>query len=375
MKMLYILNTTNRVNNFSYSSMIAAQKLGIEFHIAGNWTGYSNSSERRKDEKKYGIKIHQIDFIRTPYDLRNIKAYRQVVELIKREKFDVIHCNTPIGGVIGRLAGKRCGVKKIIYQAHGFHFYKGAPKLNWMIYYPIEKWLAHYTDCIVTMNAEDNTVVKQFRMYKGNKVYNVHGVGIDLSEYEGLEQYRDTKRKELGFSEGDIVLISMGDLIARKNYKVAIEAIAKCNNPRLHYIICGKGEDLNNLKKQVEELGIEKQVHFLGFRSDIKKLLAATDLFVFTSLQEGLPRSMMEAMAAGLPCIASKIRGNVDLIESDKGGFLCNPNDANQFAKAIQSCTLAKRKVFSQSNLLTIKKFDVNTVINEMKKIYEEVLK
>lgn len=375
MKMLYILNTTNRVNNFSYSSMIAAQELGIEFHIAGNWTGYSNLADKRADEKKYGIKIHQIDFIRTPYDPRNIKAYRQVVELIKREKFDVIHCNTPIGGVVGRLAGKKCGVNKIIYEAHGFHFFNGAPKLNWMIYFPIEKWLAHYTDCIVTMNVEDNVIAKKFKLRNESMVYNVHGVGIDLSEYEGIGRYRNNKRKELGFSEEDVVLISMGDLIARKNYRVAIEAVAKCNNPKLHYIICGKGEELNKLKAMAAALGVAKQIHFLGFRTDIKELLAASDLFMLTSLQEGLPRSTMEAMASGLPCIASKIRGNVDLIDNGKGGFLCNPDNVNQFAKAIQSCTVAKRRVFSQNNLLTIKMFDVDTVINEMEKIYKEVLK
>ena len=375
MKLLYILNTTNRVNNFSYSSMIAAQELGIEFHIAGNWTGYSNFSDKRSDEKKYGIKIHQIDFIRAPYDPRNIKAYRQVVELIKREKYDMIHCNTPIGGVIGRLAGKKCGVKKIIYEAHGFHFFKGAPKLNWMIYYPIEKLLAHFTDCIVTMNAEDNAIAKKFKLRNESVVYNVHGVGIDLSEYEGTGQCRDHKREELGFSEEDIVLISMGDLIARKNYRVAIEAIAKCNNPKLHYIICGNGEELNNLKQMTVSLGIAKQVHFLGFRTDIRELLAASDVFVLTSLQEGLPRSTMEAMASGLPCVVSKIRGNVDLIENGKGGFLCNPYNADHFAKAIQSCTVAKRRSFCHNNLLTIKKFDVKTVIDEMKRIYEEVLK
>lgn len=374
MKMLYILNTTNRVNNFSYSSMIAAQELGIEFHIAGNWTGYDNPAEKRADEKKYGIKIHQIDFIRTPYDPRNIKAYRQVVELIKRERFDVIHCNTPIGGVIGRLAGRKCGVNKIIYEAHGFHFFNGAPKLNWMIYYPIEKWLAHYTDCIVTMNAEDNAVAKKFKLRNESMVYNVHGVGIDLNEFEGSDQDRESKRKELGFTDEDILLISMGDLITRKNYKVAIEAIAKCNNPKLHYIICGKGEELNNLKQMAVSLGVTKQVHFLGFRTDIKELLAASDLFVLTSLQEGLPRSTMEAMASGLPCIASKIRGNVDLIENGKGGFLCNPYDANQFAQAIQACSIETRKRFSESNLITIKKFDVDSVITEMKRIYEEVL-
>ena len=159
MKMLYILNTTNRVNNFSYSSMIAAQELGIEFHIAGNWTGYNNPADKSADEKKYGIRIHQIDFIRTPYDPRNIKSYRQV----------------------------------------GFHFFNGAPKINWMIYYPIEKWLANYTDCIVTMNAEDNAVAKKFKLRNESQIYNVHGVGIDLSEYEGIEQYRAHKRNELGF--------------------------------------------------------------------------------------------------------------------------------------------------------------------------------
>lgn len=375
MKLLYILNTTNRVNNFSYSSMIAAQELGIEFHIAGNWTGYSNVSDKRSDEKKYGIKIHQIDFIRAPYDPRNIKAYRQVVELIKREKYDMIHCNTPIGGVIGRLAGKKCGVKKIIYEAHGFHFFKGAPKLNWMIYYPIEKWLAHFTDCIVTMNAEDNAIAKKFKLRNESVVYNVHGVGIDLSEYEEIGQCRDHKREELGFSEEDIVLISMGDLIARKNYRVAIEAIAKCNNPKLHYIICGNGEELNNLKQMTVSLGIAKQVHFLGFRTDIRELLAASDVFVLTSLQEGLPRSTMEAMASGLPCVVSKIRGNVDLIENGKGGFLCSNNNSRSFATAIKKCCSLIRAEMREYNLKKIKLYDINVVQNEMMKIYTIMMK
>ena len=377
MKMLYILNTTSRVNNFSYSSIIAAQKLGIEFHIAGNWTGYSNPADKKADEMKYGIRIHQIDFIRTPYDPRNINAYRQVVELIKREKFDVIHCNTPIGGVIGRLAGKKSGVKKIIYEAHGFHFFNGAPKINWIIYYPIEKWLAHYTDCIVTMNAEDNEIAKKFKLRNEGKVYNVHGVGIDLSEFKGLEQYRERKRKEFGFTEENVVLISMGDLIARKNYKVAIEAIAKCNNPRLHYIICGKGPEFNNLKALVKAKCVEKQVHFLGFRSDIKELLAAADIFIQTSLQEGLPRSMMEAMATGLPCIASRIRGNVDLIENGKGGYLCNAQDINSFANAVSRLVKDSilRSKMAKINSTSIGNYGTKVVENEMFKIYKVELK
>ena len=223
MKMLYILNTTNRVNNFSYSSMIAAQQLGVEFHIAGNWTGYSDNKEKEADEEKYGIRIHQIDFIRTPYDLRNIKAYKQLVQLMKREKFDVIHCNTPTGGVLGRLAGKKCKVRKIIYQAHGFHFYKGAPKKNWLIYYPIEKWLAKYTDALITINNEDYGLAKsKFQLRHNGKVYYVPGVRIDLSQYDLPDGIREKKRAELGLKETDIVLISSGELNENKNNQIII---------------------------------------------------------------------------------------------------------------------------------------------------------
>ena len=153
-KLLYILNVANKVNNFSYTSMLAAQELGFEFHIAGNWS-YESDEERMDDEERYGIKIHQVDFVRTPYHPGNIKAYKQLKSLAQKEQYDVIHCNTPIGGVLGRIIGKQLNVPKVCYQAHGFHFYKGAPKVNWIIYYPIEKWLAKHTDALITINKED----------------------------------------------------------------------------------------------------------------------------------------------------------------------------------------------------------------------------
>lgn len=159
-KLLYILNIAKRVNNFSYTSMLAAQELNIEFHIAGNWS-YASDEERIADEEKYGIKIHQIDFVRTPYHPENIKAYKQLKCLVETEKYDFIHCNTPSGGVLGRLIGEKCNVEKVIYQAHGFHFYKGAPKINWLVYYPVEKLLAHYTDALITITARILNLRKQ----------------------------------------------------------------------------------------------------------------------------------------------------------------------------------------------------------------------
>ena len=158
-KLLYVLNVAQRVNNFSHSAMLAAKELGFEFHIAGNWS-YPSDLEREADEKEYGIRIHQIDFIRTPYHPGNWKAYVQLKKLVQREKYDVIHCNTPIGGVLGRVVGRQCKVPKIIYQAHGFHFFKGAPKTNWILFYPIEHWLARYTDVLITINHEDYNFAK-----------------------------------------------------------------------------------------------------------------------------------------------------------------------------------------------------------------------
>lgn len=374
-KLLYILNVAPRVNNFSYASMLAAQETGMEFHIAGHWS-YASLEELLDDEKRYGIKIHQIDFIRTPYHPGNIKAYLQLNELVKREKFDIIHCNTPIGGMLGRMIGKIHKIPKVIYQAHGFHFYKGAPLLNWMLYYPVEKWLARYTDALITINREDYELAgRKMKLRDGGKVYYVPGVGIDTSQFHNGAGVRSNKRAELGLNTDDVALISMGDLIERKNYPTAIRAVSEAKNDQLHYFICGTGTEEGALKTLAEQLHVAQQIHFLGFRTDTKELLAASDMFLFTTKQEGLPRSTMEAMASGLPCVASKIRGNVDLIEDGVNGFLCDPQDAEGFADKIRILlddpALAEK--FSRNGLQKIKDFDTRIVIEQLREIYSAI--
>ncbi len=373
-KMLYILNIANRVNSFSYTSMKAALKMGFEYHIAGNW-GYSNDQERAADEKKYGIHIHQIDFVRVPFHPRNIKAYRQLKQIVVSEKFDVIHCNTPIGGVVGRILGKKNKINTVIYQAHGFHFFNGAPFLNWIVYYPIEKWLAKYTDILITINREDYECARHFKLKKGGRVFYVPGVGLEPSLYLPRNEIRSQKREELGLKNDDIVLISAGDLIKRKNYQVSIKAIAKAGNKKLQYYICGTGTEKNALKKLAKRMHVENQVHFLGFRSDIRDLYAAADIFLFSSLQEGLPRSLSEAMAAGLPCIVSKIRGNIDLIQDGKGGILCNADDVNAFSVAINklSTDVDLRENMKVENLNRIKAFDIDASEQGLLAAYERI--
>lgn len=372
-KILFISNISNRITTFVTASIAAAHSLNMDFYQAANWQN-ADPSQIATDEIAYDIKIKSVPISRNPLAKTNYTAYKELVTFIKQENIDYIHCNTPTGGILGRLAGKKCKVKKVIYQVHGFHFYKGAPKINWLVYYPVEKWLAHYTDALITINNEDFELAKaKLKLRKNGKVYYVPGVGIDTSQYNLSEKSREEKRRELGLGEDDVALISMGDLIERKNYATAIRSISETNEPKLQYFICGKGPEEENLKELAESLGVTKQIRFLGFRSDIKELLVAADIFLFTTKQEGLPRSMMVAMASGLPCIASKIRGNTDLLDGAEGGFLCETTDVTAYAEKLKLLANDKalRKAMGENNIIAIQKFSTETVNEELCKVYE----
>lgn len=358
-----------KLTSMSLPCLKAATDLGYDVFI-----GLGEGVE--KVISPFPVKLFESYIYRNPFAIKdNYRAFKALNKTIKENNVKVIHCNTPVGGLIGRLSGKKCGVEKIIYQAHGFHFYKGAHLLNWLLYYPVERMLAHWTDDIITMNTEDFEAAKKFRLRKNGKVHFVHGVGVDTKAFN-VECDKKAKRQELGLKETDTVLISMGDLIKRKNYSPVIEAVAKLKNPDVHYLICGRGPELDNLTSLAKSLGVESQIHFLGFRKDVKELLQISDVFVFSTLQEGLPRSLMEAMSVGIPCVVSKIRGNVDLVEDGVNGFLCGANDSNAFAEAIKklSDNESLRISMRKENLKKICDYDVSVVSEEIKKIYLEVL-
>ncbi|MFS0614942.1 glycosyltransferase family 4 protein [Lederbergia ruris] len=369
-KILFISNITKKITNFSIPSITAAQQLGYEFHMAANLSNFAD------DETDYNVTLHHINLDRNPFSIKNFRAYREMLTLIKKERFDVIHCNTPIGGILGRLCGKRAKIKNVIYTAHGFHFYKGAPLKNNIIFKMAEKWMAQYTDAIITMNNEDFKEAQKLKLRRNGRAYYIPGVGVDTKLYQDNQVDKKRLKESLTIKEDDILLISMGDLIQRKNYEASIEAIAKTDNPKLHYLICGVGPKLESLQILAKNRGIEKQIHFLGFRTDIKELLAIADIFLFTTYQEGLPRSLMEAMATGLPCVVSNVRGNVDLINNNEGGYLLDPDDIGGIAKAINKLASNKelRRNMSARNLEEIKRYDVENIKKEMQKIYREVL-
>jgi glycosyltransferase involved in cell wall biosynthesis len=383
-KYLFISNSTKpskaeqnsrekvKLTNVNIPSVEAAIDMGYKVYMGVN---RKNAEELKCD---YEVKFYNSSTYRSLIDIKsNWTAFKNLMTLLKREKIKVVHCNTPIGGLVGRICGKLAKVPKVIYTAHGFHFYEGAPLFNRTIIKWAEMWMAHFTDAIITMNQEDYQAAQRLRLRNGGKVYYIPGVGVDTKSYQLIGFDSIGFRKSLGFKPEDILLIAMGDLVARKNYSASIRAVAKAKNTRLHFIICGKGPELESLQNLALQLGVDKQVHFLGFRSDIKELLTISDIFLFTTYQEGLPRSMMEAMASGLPCIASRVRGNVDLIDEGKGGYLRSPEDINGFAEAINILAGNEkvRKNMGTSNSEKIKEFDIENIKLVMKNIYSEVLR
>ena len=360
-----------RLDNVSYPCLVNALKMGYDVYYGVN--------RNNPESLNCNLPIHLYDShtYRSITAIKdNIIAYYNAKDIVSKGNIEVIHCNTPIGGLIGRLVGKNYHIDKVIYTAHGFHFFKGAPLFNQTILKMAERIMAHWTDAIITMNEEDYQSALKFKLRKGGKVYKVHGVGINLDDFSDIQVDYKTKRTELGLKDTDIVCISAGDLVARKNYGIAIEALAKIKNNNVHYLICGVGPEKDNLEKLAVENEIAERIHFLGFRSDVKELMKISDIFLFTTLQEGMPRSMMEAMASGLPCIASKIRGNVDLLDEGQGGYLREPSDLEGISECISSLldNPSLREKMGKYNLEIIKSYDVKVVIREIEKIYKEIL-
>ena len=368
MKILFISNIIGKgVGAFAKASIEAAHRLRMEYHIAANFSN-STADQIVQDENNYRITIHHIDFERNPFSAKNIEAFKQLDELVQLEDYDIIHCNTPVGGIAGRIIGHRNGVRRVIYQAHGFHFYKGAPLRNWILYYPAEKTLAGLTDAIVTINREDFDFAGKY-LNPGLKVYYVPGVGIELEQWNS---YKDI-REELGFKNKDFVIIVVGRLEKNKNCSVIIKAVKKLHDKQVKLVFCGDGEDYRLLNRMASE--ISDQVYFLGNRSDMSDLYHMADCFVMASYREGLSRSIMEAMACGLPCIVSDIRGNRDLIDLE-GGFLFNPDDVIGLAEKIRILKESGelRDKMSTHNLEKIRTFSFEKVVEELTRIYKEML-
>ena len=279
---------------------------------------------------------YDIPFERSPLKPGNIKAYRELKKVIDSGHYDIIHCHTPVGALLTRLAARKArkAGTRVLYTAHGFHFYKGAPLLNWLLYYPVEKLCARWTDTLITINKEDYDLA--CRKMRAGKVEYVPGVGIDVDRFANAAVDRAAKRREIGVPEDAFLLLSVGELNKNKNHQVVIKALAKCNNRKIHYAIAGQGNLDKDLLALARQLGISEQLHLLGYRNDVAELYKTADVDVFPSIREGLGLAALEGMAAGLPLIAADNRGTRDYARDGENGIVSPPTDADAFALAIQ---------------------------------------
>lgn len=303
-----------------------------------------------------------MEFVRAPFSQRNIAAYKQLKQIIETNHYDIIHCHTPVAGVLTRLAARNSKDTTVIYTAHGFHFYKGAPLINWLIYYPVERFCAKFTDKLITINQEDYNRVKSWSLHNNGKVYYVPGIGIDLEKIQNISTNKLQKKKELGILNGVKVLLSVGELNKNKNHEIIIRALSKLDNKDFIYLICGKGELKEYLKNLAKELGVNDRVKFLGYRKDVLEICKVADLFVFPSKREGLPVSLIEAIACGVPCVASDVRGNRDILSIDN---LCKSNKEDEWRRLVQRGVYNYAKVNIVDN-----KFELSKIMKRFENIY-----
>ena len=366
MRVLYV-TTIGMTMNFFKPFIRKLIDEGHEVDIATNET----ESAVPDCFRKWGCTVFQIDTSRSPANKGNLIAIKQIKKLVDENKYNIVHCHTPVAAMCTRLAchkARKNGVK-VFYTAHGFHFYKGAPLKNWLIYYPVEKLCAHYTDKLITINQEDFALAK--RKMKAKEVEYVPGVGIDLNHFQNVSVDKLVKRRELGIPDGATVLLSVGELNENKNHQVVIRALAHLGHKDVHYIIAGTGTKKENLKQLALSLKLSEHLHLLGYRDDIAELLAVADCFVFPSYREGLSVSLMEAMAVGLPCVVSRIRGNTDLIDL-KGGAYFNPNSIDECCAALKRVLEQERDTMAIHNQMKIQKFSMENVLSIMNSIYNE---
>lgn len=310
-----------------------------------------------------------IAFERSPLKLANLKAYQQLKRVIDEGNYDIVHCHTPVAAMLTRLAARKARKRgtKVFYTAHGYHFFKGAPLRNWLIYFPVEWVCSFMTDTLITINGEDYALAKKYM--HARQIEYAPGVGIDIDRCMGGRLDRANFRSSIGVPPKALMLLSVGELNKNKNHQCVIRALAydKCSN--FYYVIAGTGSQASKLKSLAEKLKIGDRVKMLGYRQDVHDLLTAADIFCFPSYREGLSVSLMEAMGHKLPCIVSRIRGNVDLID-DNGGRMFAPCSVDELIESLVYVLSADREKMGQYNYEHVQIYAIKNVMRKMKRLY-----
>ena len=369
-KVLFVSNVLSHITTFHLPYIKWLKEQGFEVHVMAN----SNGQQAEGFDKYYDVKIE-----RSPFSFKNLAAYRTAKKIIDSEKYDIVHCHTPMGGVIGRLASRKIRKQgaKVLYTAHGFHFYKGAPKINWLLYYTMEKLLAPCTDCIITINEEDYLNAKEKFESPKTRVEKISGIGVDIHRFFPAED-KDALKKANGY-EGKFLLIYAAEFIPRKNHRFFVEAAKelaeKCPNVKI--LFAGKGVLTEEMKQYAKQLGVEEYIDFLGFCTNMPDVLRMSDVLISASIEEGFGINIIEGMASGLPAVASVVRGHKEMVVHGQNGYLVNVNNSPAFCEKIEILYHDKEQYqeMSKQAIITAEKFSIENSLNQMEQIYRQYIK
>jgi glycosyltransferase EpsD len=367
-KILFCATIDEHFTSFHLPTLKWFKDQGWEVHVAA-----SGSTKIPFVDQKHDLPIQ-----RSPFHAKNVKAYKVLKNILNEHQYEIIHCHTPMGGVLSRFAARQTRKKgtKVLYTAHGFHFCKGAPLLNWLIYYPIEKVLSYHTDCLVTINNEDYQLAHQHHFSAG-KISLINGVGVDTERFNPVNaDMKGYYRFKNGYKQNDFLMFYAAEFNQNKNQQLLIHILHQLKNkvPNVRMLLAGDGLLLENCKQLAKQLGVSQQVDFLGYRKDVYELLPMCDIAIASSLREGLPVNILEAMACEIPVVATINRGHCELIQDHNTGCLFKKTNLNQavFQIDILAKNHEKRRQFGKAaRQLVIDKYSIQKIMEQNRTLYQ----
>lgn len=373
-KVLIVASVASMIERFNMPNIMLLKKMGYDVDVACNFkTGSTIPTEKVKKFKNklksLNVNCYQIDFKRNPLHIvSTVKSYIQLKKILTINEYEMIHCHTPIGGVVARIASKNMD-SKVIYTAHGFHFYHGAPLINWMFFFPIEKFLSKYTDVLITINKEDYRIAKKY--FKIDVIEYVAGVGIDDKVYYPLDnELKESIKMKLGY-ESNFIITIIGEINSNKNQVYVVNKLNSMSKiiPNLKLLIIGSG-DSRKIEELISKNNIIDNVSLLGFKDNIYDYIGISDIVISSSKREGLPVNLLEAKSMGVPILASDIRGNRDIVQVGVNGYLYNKYNFEEiFKKFIDNYDRLKYNSLIESR--NIYEITVNHVMKQYTKIYK----
>lgn len=374
MKVLFVATVRSHIGQFHMPFIRKLKELDCTVDAA-----YRDNSDQKQGLDTSEIDhVFEVPFSRSPYSADNIKAYKVLKKILEENNYDAVHCHTPMGAVVTRLAAKTLRKKglKVIYTAHGFHFYRGSSKFSWLTFYNVEKALAEYTDCLITINSEDYALAKE--KFNAKQILYVPGVGVDLSEFSPkTNELKKELRREYGYDENAFIMIYPADFCENKNQIMLLRALKTVaeKHGNIKLLCPGLQTDTAECEQYCKDNGLEDNIELMGYRRDIYKLDALADISVSSSMREGLPINLIEAMALGNPIIATDVRGNNDLVKDGRNGYLVEINDSRAMADRIIELIENPGRIdeFGAESLKLAGQYGADAVIEKMVNIYKSL--